>query len=163
MPEISAIATSLVLHAARMSPPGANTSTHGPTLLKEESRSSLSIDATVIASGAEAGETKQALEASLPAATTTLTPVACSVATAWFSAMERPPPSDMATTAGAPSFAASCDDHSIPASTVAVVPNPLQSSTCTVTTLAALATPTARWVEVEVRRRRLGGGCVGEA
>lgn len=52
-------------------PPGAHTSRQLPVLLKEDARSLASVDPTVMAPGALAGEDLQASVPSLPAATTT--------------------------------------------------------------------------------------------
>ena len=92
----------------------------------------------MIARGTLLGEPEQALAESLPAATAIATPLAMTFFTAWSSASESPPPSDMLATAGFTALAAS---QSTPAITPALEPEPLQPSTRTECTVAFLATP----------------------
>ena len=74
-------------------------STHGPWLLKLEVTSPAVVEPTVMALAADAGDTEHASLASLPAATTTLTPAATAFSTASFSAADDGPPSDIKMTA----------------------------------------------------------------
>ena len=75
---------------------------------------------------------------SLPAATTTVTPLLTALATASSIAVLAPPPSDMLATAGLFVWAATQSD---PAITPLLLPDPLQPSTRTGTKVVPLATP----------------------
>ena len=96
----------------------------------------------MIADAARAGELKQALRFSFPAATTTVTPALVSRCTAESSMLDVPPPKLI--------FKTACDleftfcglrIQSIPATTPAMVPEPLHARTRTATNLAFFATP----------------------
>src|SRR5204862_6525030 len=98
---------------------------------------------TVIAAAARAGEVVQASTAlpfasPLPAATQKTTPALTAPVTASSSACDAPPPRDMLATAGLIAF---CATQFTPAMTPELVPEPLQSSTRTATSVTPLATP----------------------
>src|SRR5947207_13108540 len=97
---------------------------------------SVIIAPTVIAPGALAGEYWQASEPPSPAATTTVTPEAIVLATAWLSVDEYAPLSDKFATDGPEWFLAT---QSNPAIITLVAPFPLQSRTRTDLRLADLA------------------------
>lgn len=79
-------------------------STHVPQL-ENEARLSTDVEAaTVMASGALAGDRVHALEFSLPAATTYVMPSATARATAALTALLAPPPKLMFATAGTPAW-----------------------------------------------------------
>lgn len=96
--------------------------------------------ATVIALPAEPGDESQASALSLPAATTTVTPSATSFVTRSFSAWLNSPVRLMFTTAGTPERWWDATQSS-PATAQAEVPDPLQSSTRTGTSVTPFATP----------------------
>ena len=74
MPDIVQVAVLDEAQAAVMLDPGANRSRHGPTFEKDDTRSRLVVEPTVIASGAEAGDREHASVAELPEETMQLTP-----------------------------------------------------------------------------------------
>ena len=88
VPDLKLVAVSESATAASMDWPGAYKSTHDPKFEKLATQSPEFVAPTVMACGAEAGDERQASSASLPAATTTLTPAACAASTALFSACE---------------------------------------------------------------------------
>ena len=98
----------------------------------------LSVAPVVIASGALAGDDVHALTVLLPAATATLTPAAMVRSTASLSACEKSPPRLRFATAGRRRLAVT---QSRPAMTPDELPEPLQSSTRTATSLTFFATP----------------------
>lgn len=98
---------------------------------------------TVMAFGVEAGEWEDAFSFSLPAATTTVTPVAMVFVTAVLRAVESAPPRDMERTdlVDTPSDCALVATHWMPEMTPDVVPEPSAARTLTATRVALLETP----------------------
>lgn len=88
------VAELLPIQAERTAVPGAKTSTAAPQLEKVERRQAESMEPTVRAPEAEAGETLAAFWFSLPAATTVRTPALKAALTALLKADETGPPSD---------------------------------------------------------------------
>jgi hypothetical protein len=120
--------------------PGANKSRHDPKFEKLERASADVVEPTVIAAAARAGDVVHASVLLLPAATTTATPLATSVATAESSDELTPPPRLMFATARCSTgrfFAI----QSSPAITPEYVPEPSQPRTRTGTSAAAFAIP----------------------
>ena len=104
VPDNDATRVVLPMNAEVMLWPGAKMSTQVPQL-ENDARESTDVDAaTVIASGALAGDRKQAFVFSLPAATTYVMPSATARATAAFTALLAPPPRLMLATAGTPAW-----------------------------------------------------------
>jgi hypothetical protein len=125
--------------------PGANMSMHVPKLddLVEEKdalESSMSVAPTVIASVAEAGDVKQASEPEFPPAMTMTTPAATALFTAVFTDSITTSAS-MLRLATAPFGRGRPTIQSIPARTLAKVPDPVLSKTLTEIKLTFLAIP----------------------
>src|SRR5205085_12013178 len=116
--------------------PGAKMSTHEPKLEKLERASDDVDDATVIASGARAGEPLHAFEFSLPAATTMVTPALVALRIAVSVAVDAPPPRLMFATDGPEWF---CATQFMPETTPESEPEPSQPSTRTATSRTFLA------------------------
>src|SRR5256886_14569736 len=108
--------------------PGAYASTHVPQLEYDALASVLVDAATVKTLGAPDGDSVQASTLSFPAATARNTPEFQRLVTAWSSAGDVPPPSDMFATAGGGWFALT---QSAPAITAEVrpIPAPLRTRT----------------------------------
>src|SRR3989475_3756107 len=118
--------------------PGAYASTQLPQFEKDALASVLSDAATVKTPGAPDGDSVQASTLSFPAATARNTPEFQRLVTAWSSAGDLPPPSDIFATAGVTWFAVT---QSTPAITSELRPMPAQPSTRTPCRETALATP----------------------
>jgi hypothetical protein len=132
--------TTVLVFAEIMCSPGAKMSMHVPKLEKAALESSIPVAPTVIASVAEAGVVEQASASEFPPATTMTTPAA----TALFTAVFR----DSITTcasmlrfATAPFGRGRPTIQSIPARTLATVPDPEPSKILTAIKLAFLAIP----------------------
>src|SRR5437762_5688892 len=124
-----------------MSTPGAKTSTQLPKLEKDARKSLSSLAPTTSASVTSAGEPVQALTLLLPAAMEYVMPAAMEFFTAVSTAvlMNWSKPRLMFATAG---FWALAVTQSMPPTTLASVPLPVQSSNFTATSWICLATPT---------------------
>src|SRR5213595_312595 len=118
--------------------PGAYASTHVPQLEYDALASVLVDAATVKTLGAPDGDSVQASTLSFPAATARNTPECQRLVTAWSSACDLPPPSDMFATAGLTWFA---DTQSTPAITSELRPMPAQLNTRTPWRETPFATP----------------------
>src|SRR3989475_5131513 len=108
--------------------PGAYASTHVPQLEYDALAAVLVDAATVKTLGAPDGDSVQASTLSFPAATARNTPEFQRFVTAWSSAGDLPPPSDMFATAG---FEWCAVPPSTPAITSGLRPRPTQLSTRT--------------------------------
>ena len=139
MPDSTAVADVEVGQADVTPTPGANRSKQPPQFENDARASERSEAPTVTASDTLAGEVLQASSFAFPAATTSVAPRDTRLRTASSSAWDRPPPSDMFTTAGAPSRRPAIQSR--PLITPETVPDPPQSRTLTGTTVAAFATP----------------------
>ena len=118
--------------------PGPYASTQVPQLEYDALASVFSDAATVNTPVAPAGDEPQASALSFPAATARKTPEFQRFVTAWSSAEDLPPPSDMLATAGLAWFAVT---QSTPAITSELRPMPAQLSTRTPCRDTPLATP----------------------
>lgn len=95
VPEIVLVAVLEPIQEERMLTPGAKISRAEPKFEKDGLASLESMAPTVMAEGAEAGETLAAFWFSLPAATTTVIPALKAAVTALLTAVEKEPPRDM--------------------------------------------------------------------
>src|SRR5436309_5104674 len=118
--------------------PGPYASTQPPQFEYDALASVFSDAATVKTLGAPDGDSVQASTLSFPAATARNTPEFRRFVTAWSSAADLPPPSDMFATAGLRWFALT---QSTPAITSELSPRPAQLSTRTPCSETAFATP----------------------
>src|SRR5690348_2159510 len=118
--------------------PGAYRSTQVPKFEYEAWASVLSVAPTVMASASRAGDWRQALRLSLPAATAYVTPEAIEAFTALSSVLPASPPRLMLATAG---LTACWVTQSTPAMICEYEPLPWQSRTRTETSCTSLAMP----------------------
>src|SRR5436305_14751039 len=121
-----------------MAEPGPYASTQRPQFEYDALASVFSEATTVKTLGAPDGDSVQASTLSFPAATARNTPEFQRLVTAWSSAGDLPPPSDMFATAGLTWFALT---QSTPAITSELRPMPAQPSTTTPCSETAFATP----------------------